>query len=150
MTRAGAIAIVAATLVLGSGRAAGPARTLEVATAAGVVWRTAIADGERFDIAFRHSSERCVWTQHYRATAEGVWQEGSTFPCFGAGMPAGSTDGSPVVRTGLGYFVRAPRLIGQLPMLGWRRGEITIAVGGRMVALGPLVGDFEPFTVSVR
>ncbi len=150
MTRAGAAAIAAATLVLGAGGTAGPARTLEVATARGVVWRAAIAGGERFDVAFRHSSEHCIWTQHYRATAEGIWQEGSTFPCFGPGMPAASTDGSPVVRTGRGYAVRAPRLIGELPMLGWRRGEITIALGGRTVALGPLVGDFEPFTVSVR
>jgi len=150
VTRAGAAAIVAATLVVGAGGAAGPARTLEVTTARGTVWRAAIADGERFDVAFRHSSERCVWTQHYRATAEGIWQEGSTFPCFGPGMPVASTDGSAVVRTARGYFVRAPRLIGRLPMLGWRRGEITMAVGGRTVALGPLVGDFEPFTVSVR
>lgn len=150
MTRAGAAAIAAAMLVLGAGDTAGPARTLEVATAGGAVWRAAVADGERFDLAFRHSSERCVWTQHYRATAEGIWQEGSTFPCFGAGMPVASTDGAAVARTGRGYFVRAPRLIGELPMLGWRRGEITIALGGRTVALGPLVGDFEPFTVSVR
>ena len=149
MIRSGAAALVAGSLVLGAG-AAGPARSLEVATGRGVVWRAAIADGERFDLAFRHSSERCIWTQHYRATAEGIWQEGSTFPCFGAGMPAASTDGSAVMRTEGGYFVRAPRLIGELPMLGWRRGEITIALGGRTVALGLLVGDFEPFTVSVR
>jgi len=150
VTRAGAAAIVAASLVVGAGGTAGPPRTLEVATARGVVWRAAIADGERFDVAFRHSSEHCVWTQHYRATAAGIWQDGSTFPCFGAGMPATSTDGSTVVRTAGGYFVRAPRLIGELPMIGWRRGEITIALGGRTVPLGPLVGDFEPFTVSVR
>ena len=149
MIRSGAAALVAGSLVLGAG-AAGPARSLEVATGRGVVWRAAIADGERFDLAFRHSSERCIWTQHYQATAAGIWQEGSTFPCFGAGMPSVPADGSAVVRTGRGYFVRAPRLVGELRMLGWRRAEITIALGGRSVALAPLVGDFEPFTVSVR
>jgi len=148
--RAGAVAIAAATLVLGTGGAAGPARTLEVVTTRGVVWRTAVAEGEPFDVAFRHSSEHCIWTHHYRVTADGVWQDGSTFPCFGPGMPVESIDGSPVVRTPRGYFARAPRLIGELPMLGWRQGAIEIAVGGRTVPLGPLVDDFEPFTVIVR
>ena len=123
---------------------------VKVATSRGLVWHAVIADGERFDLAFRHSSERCIWTQHYQATAAGIWQEGSTFPCFGAGMPSAPADGSAVVRTGRGYFVRAPRLVGELSMLGSRRAEITCALGGRSVAPSPLVGDFEPFTVSIR
>jgi hypothetical protein len=65
-------------------------------------------------------------------------------------MPSVAPDGSVVVRTVRGYTVPAPHRIGDLLMLGWQRGEIALRLGTRTVALGSLVADFEPFTLSIR
>lgn len=147
-----AAGLLAASLALASGGHAAVTcgRALEVVADRGVVWRAPIRLGERFDLSFLHSSERCLWTQHYRATVGGIWQESSTFPCFGAGMPSGSSDATPVLRTRSGYVVSAPRLIGEVPMLSWQRGDITLELRGRSVALSPVLDDFERFTVRIR
>lgn len=137
-------------LVTGGRPAASRARMLEVVADRGVVWRAPLRLGDRFDLSFVHSSERCRWIQHYQATAAGIRQESSTFPCFGAGMPSGSTDGTPVVRTGRGYVVAAPRLIGELSMLSWRRGDITLALRDRSYALSSMLDDFERFSLRIR
>lgn len=149
-TGLGLLAACVALCAGGHQPAAGHGLVLEVVTAQGLVWRTAVRPGERFDLSFVHSSERCRWTHHYRATASGIWQEGSTAPCLGAGMWDGSSDGLAVIRAERGYVVSAPRLIGELSMLGSRRADIALALGARSVALSPMLRDFEPFTVRIR
>ncbi len=146
------LSLLSLGLVLGSGshRAAGHDLTLEVATARGLVWHTAVRPGERIDLSFLHSSERCLWTQHYRVTPSGLWQQASTFPCVGAGMWSASSPAASAVHTARGYLVPAPRFIGALTMLSWRRGAIVLDLFDRSVRLSPMLEDFEAFTVRVR
>ncbi len=151
MTRTGLIVLVAgAALGTGGDPAVRSGLALEVVTSRGVVWRTAVRPGEGFDLSFVHSAERCRWTQHYRVTASGIWQEGSSFPCLGAGMWAGPGDEAPVVRTRLGYTARARRPIGELSMLNWARGDIVLQVRDLRVRLSSRLEDFEAFRLQVR
>jgi len=132
--------------------ASGAVHHLELVSSGGrVTWRAPIASGEAFDLQFVHSHERCLWIQHYRAGRDGaIYQTGSTFPCFGAGMPAGSTDGSPVVRTADGYLVAAPARIGELQMMNSKDAGITVVWRNQRVLISRLFDDFERFTMRVR
>jgi hypothetical protein len=138
--------------MLAAGASVGTVRHLELVSAAGrVTWMGPIAAGEAFDLRFVHSHERCLWTQHYRTGDDGaIEQTGSTFPCFGAGMPAGSTDGSPVVRTRDGYLVAAPARIGELQMINSKDAEITLLWRNQQVPISHLFDDFQRFSMRVR
>jgi hypothetical protein len=136
-----ALGLAAATMLL-------PARELALEVAAGdrIVWRTAVEKGEAFDVSFTHSSERCRWTQHYRARARGIDQTASTFACFGPGMPAAGA----ATRSAAGYTVAASRRLGEIPMLNWQAAQIAITHRGRTRPIGGELADFEPFRVRVR
>jgi hypothetical protein len=124
---------------------------LEVVARDTIVWRAGIEPHEPFDITFVHSSEGCPWTQHYRAAQAGhIEQVASTFACFGAGMPIDSTDGAAIGRSPEGYTVAAPALIGDLAMMAWQRGHITLAYRGRRIPIGQWFADFERVTVRIR
>lgn len=129
---------------------AGRTLALEVVRDGVPVWRADLRPGEPFDLSFVHSAERCRWTHHYRATPSGVWQEGSTAPCLGAGMWGASSEREPAARTEQGYLVRAPRLVGEISMLGSRRADLALTLGARCVRLSPMLRDFEPFSVRIR
>lgn len=141
-----AAAGLAAVLVCAADAPAGHF-TLEVATADRVVWSAAVAEGDGFDIAFTHSAERCRWTQHYEVAASRIRQIGSTFGCFGAGMPA-LTPPSRTTRDG--YTVPAPARLSEIPMMNWAPAEITLTTRAGTVHLGPRMQDFEAFRVRVR
>jgi hypothetical protein len=130
-----------------------PPRALGLEVTAGdkVIWRGAVERSEPFDLAFIHSSERCRWTQHYRAARAGdVEQVASTFSCFGSGMPSVAADGAPVHRSPRGYTVSAPAHIGDLPMMASRSADIVLEYRGRTIPIGRWFADFERVTVRVR
>ena len=139
-------------LLLAASAPVGTARHLELVSSAGrVAWRGPIATGEGFDLQFVHSHERCLWTQHYRAGQDGaIEQTGSTFPCFGAGMPAGSADGSPARRTPNGYLVAAPARIGELHMINSKDAWITVVWRNQRVSISRLFDDLQSFTMRIR
>jgi hypothetical protein len=142
--------LLALAIVLGE---SGASRGLWLEVSAGdrVLWRGAVERGEDFDVAFIHSAERCLWTQHYQAAAAGdIEQLASTFSCFGAGMPATSTDGSPVRRSADGYRVAAPAHLGDLAMMAWRAGDIALLYRQRRVPIGSWFHDFDRMVVRVR
>ncbi|MPY90837.1 MAG: DUF1850 domain-containing protein [Luteitalea sp.] len=125
---------------------------LEVVTAAGhVVWTAPARAGEPFDLAFTHSSERCRWRHHYIiASDRSIRQTGSTFPCFGPGMPTASTDGSPISRTPDGYEVAAPLVLREIRMMNWRPAEVTLLWRGRTWPIGHWLPDYGRFAVRAR
>jgi len=124
---------------------------LEIVGTGGPVWHSVIQKHERFELSFVHSSERCRWTHRYYAADVGhIEQLDSTFTCFGAGMPVVTSDGSPLVRTRDGYVARAEADLGDLTLMAWRRGKITLAFRGNTVAFGPMFDDFERVTVRLR
>lgn len=125
---------------------------LEVATGDGrIVWAGTVRPGERVDVAFTHSAERCRWVQHYVIDLErGIRQSGSTSPCFGAGMRAAPAGGQPVRRLVAGFETSAPLAIGVVRMLNWRAADITLAHRGRLWSIGQRMADWSPFVVRVR
>jgi hypothetical protein len=125
---------------------------LEVATGDGrIVWARTVHPGERFDVAFTHSAERCRWVQHYVIDLErGLWQSGSTAPCFGAGMRAAPADGQRVRRVAAGFETGAPLAVGVLRMVNWRAANITLAHRDRLWPIGERMADWSLFVVRVR
>ena len=144
----GAVALACAA----AGGAPIPAPRLAVVLADDtIVWDGPVRAGEAFDVAYEHSSERCRWTHHYEVGAgRRLLQLGSTFPCYGAGMPIASTDGSPVTRSAAGFDVAAPRALPRVPMMNSRRAAITLRHRARDVAIGDLVPDMDTFAIEVR
>jgi hypothetical protein len=142
--------VLAIALVLsGPGHSRG--LSLEVLAGHRTLWRGAIQKTEAFDLAFIHSAERCLWTQHYRAAdVRDIEQLASTFSCFGAGMPAMAADGSAVRRSADGYRVAAPAHIGDLAMMAWRAGEIALSYRGQRIPIGRWFEDFDRVTVRIR
>jgi hypothetical protein len=140
-----------------------------------VVWSRPAAAGERFDIVFTHSSERCRWVQHYVIVAAGALQQtGSAFPCFGPGMPSqpapaarvnpsAAADAAPDPAAGAaagaagffgrsrdGYEAAAPLRLDTIRMMNWRPSAITIRHAGREWPIGEAMDDYAAFTVAVR
>lgn len=116
-----------------------------------VVWDGPVLAGERFDLVYRHSSEHCRWTHRYEVDARGgIRQRGSAFPCYGAGMPAASTDGSPVTLSDDGFEVAAPLDLGRVPMINSRGAAITLRHRARNIAIGDLMPDLAAFAIEVR
>jgi hypothetical protein len=120
---------------------------LEVRLADGrVVWSAPTVPGERFDVAFTHSSERCRWVQHYIVGADrALRQTGSAFPCFGPGMPP-TTSG----RSADGYEAAAAWRLEAIRMMNWRPSRITLRQGGREWPIGEAMEDYARFEVRVR
>lgn len=124
---------------------------LEVLAGDRALWRGAIQALEPFDVAFIHSSERCLWTHHYRAAAaHDIEQLASTFSCFGAGMPSVAADGSVVTRTSAGYRVAAPAHIGDLSMMASQAAGIALSYRGARISIGEWFSDFERLTIRIR
>ncbi|MGE4085200.1 MAG: hypothetical protein AB7H93_19570 [Vicinamibacterales bacterium] len=86
MTRLiGAIVLV---MLLALPAPSGSCAFLEVVSAGRTIWRDAICEHERFNLAFIHSSEGCLWTHYYQAASDkAIEQLSSSFSCTGAGMP---------------------------------------------------------------
>ncbi len=145
-----ALGAAALLLALDPDGAPAPWLRLEVHAGGRVVWAARALDGERFDVSFTHSSERCRWIHHFVADSHGVRQLGSTFPCFGAGMPAASTDGSPVTRSADGFDVAAPLALGTLRMINWRPAAIALRHRSREIPIGERLPDFARFDITVR
>ena len=123
---------------------------LEVLARGQVVWTRRALDGERFDLSYMHSSERCRWIHHFVVESHGVRQLGSTFPCFGAGMPIASTDGTPVTRSADGFVVAAPLALGALRMINWRPAAITLRYRSHEIPIGELLSDFALFEITIQ
>ncbi len=140
----------AVLLTLAADAAPTPWLHLEVRTGRGVVWTTRTLAGERFDLSYTHSSERCRWVHHYVVDGRGVRQVGSAFPCFGAGMPSASTDGTPVTRSADGFEVAAPLAIGSLRMMNWRPAAIRLRYRSHEIPIGDRLPDFETFEIVIR
>jgi hypothetical protein len=117
-----------------------------------VVWSRPAAAGERFDIVFTHSSERCRWVQHYVIVAAGTLQQtGSAFPCFGPGMPSQPAPAAGFFgRSRDGYEAAAPLQLDTIRMMNWRPSAITIRHAGREWPIGEAMDDYAAFTVAVR
>jgi hypothetical protein len=149
--RAGVLAGLIVAMLLGPDVMDRPPR-LEVATGDGrIVWARTVRAGERFDVAFTHSAERCRWVQHYVIDLErGIRQSGSTAPCLGAGMRAAPADGQRVRRLAAGFETSAPLAIGVLRMINWRAADITLAHRDRLWRIGAGMADWSPFVVRVR
>jgi hypothetical protein len=143
---------VASVLLALAGPEGAGSERLEVVDERGrVIWSAPVHAGERFDVSFVHSHERCRWAQHYRIGVRGtIVQEASTFPCFGGGMPEAPPDHSKVIRTPAGYTTAAPLRIGALAMMNWRPAEVTLVRRGRAVRIGDRLQDYERFTIRVR
>jgi hypothetical protein len=143
-------------LVLGSAIAAtvmpsgGHHPTLRVEASGRLVWAAVIAQGERFDLAFEHSSEHCRWTQHYAAGSGGTFRQlSSTFPCYGPGMPAAVSAGTTLGVSADGFTVAAPLELRELRMMNSRQAALHLVYRGRVVPLEQLLEEFEIFTLSV-
>jgi len=147
-----------AVLVLVTATAGGPMacgkhppesqRRLEVVTRDGTVkWAAPVAAGEPFELAYLHSSERCVWTQHYVAgPGRTITQTGSTFPCFGAGMPVAGQ----ATRSKEGFRVAAPRVLDSLDMMNWNGAAIALRYRDRSTPFRQWFSDYDTFSVRIR
>lgn len=139
-----AVVVTMAAAAIGAAPAAD--LRLEVAGVHGVVWVAPIARGEHFDVAYRHSQERVLWTQHYRAERAGtLWQEGSTFEGYGAGMPL-----TPVHREAGGFRSGDLRRLRVVPLLSWRGAGLRLVYRGESVSLDRWFDDYAPFDIRVR
>lgn len=150
----GRLASLTILLVLLPSGGCRPARSglrLEIVSGRGVVvWETGVEVGQRFDVAFTHSREGCRWTQHYQmGPREDIEQLGSTFPCFGAGMPLEASNPAATVRTDRGYLVTAVRRLAEVRMMNSKAARITFEYGDQRVLLSGLFDEFEPFTLRL-
>jgi hypothetical protein len=128
-----------------------PVRQLEVRDARDrAVLAIPVHDGERVDVAFTHSSEKCRWTQHYEVRGFHFDQVGSTFPCFGPGMPTASWDGGPLGWGQSGFTAFGGGRLDSIPMLYSRAADIRLVVRGTSTRVGDRLADFEAFHVRVR
>jgi hypothetical protein len=149
-TRIRLVLVLAGTSLAGL---TGPAsvRQLEVVSAGDrTVLAIPVHDGERVDVAFTHSSEKCRWTQHYEVRGFHLDQVGSTFPCFGPGMPPASRDGGPLGWSRSGFTAFGGGRHDSIPMLYSRAADIRVVVRGTSTPVGDRLADFEAFTVRVR
>lgn len=145
MTRSllGALCAIA-TWTTATGLAPVPLR-LEICSGSRVVWSAPVAPGDTFDLRFIHSREHVPWTQHYHVAPAGIWQRGSTFPAYGAGMPIG-----PARPTPAGFLSTEVRALGEIKMMGHRDAAMTLLLRGRSIPLDRWFGDFEPFSIRLR
>jgi hypothetical protein len=119
---------------------------LQIASGGYVAWEGPIERGERIDVSFVHSQERTLWTQHYRVGNDFVlWQDGSTFGSYGAGMPLGR-----VQRTGAGLTNRTTLRVGVVRLLNWKPARLTLHYRGHTIALDQWFEDYEPFEIRVE
>lgn len=138
--------VLVAWCSLGARAAIPAAHHLEITVRNRIVWRAPVALDERFDLSFVHSQERTLWTQHYRAGADGqLWQEGSTFGSYGAGMPLGRT-----FRSARGFTVATRRRLGTLRLLNSRSAQLTLFYRGQPLPIGRWFEDYEPFALRVE
>jgi hypothetical protein len=137
---------LAALCSLSAGTDGSAPHWLRIATEDRVVWQAAIATGERIDFSFVHSQERTLWTQHYRVGDGGVlWQEGSTFGSYGAGMPTG-----PTRRSRAGLTEATIRRLGAVHLLNSKRAHLMLHYRGRTIAVDQWFEDYEPFAIRVE
>ena len=139
-------------IVAADGAVSRPFARLRVVTDDGTLaWSAVVAVGDRFEVSFDHSAERCRWTQRYELDATlRVRQRDSVFPCYGAGMPRAAFDGSPVTWSPAGLVVGAPRVFDRIRMVNARTARIALQVRGSTIAIGDRLPDLAAFTVEVR
>jgi hypothetical protein len=131
-------------LLVGTPAPSGP--RLEVVSHDRVLWSTPVQPGDTFEIAFQHSQERTAWVQHYRVGIDrAIWQDGSTFGSYGAGMPLMAVN-----RDHGGFHTRQRRRIGELRMLSSTAAGLRMDMNGRTLEVGRWFDDYEPFAIRVR
>ena len=119
---------------------------LEIVSGDRVLWSLRVQAGDTFEVAFRHSQESTAWVQHYRVGDDrAIWQDGSTFGSYGAGMPL-----LPVHRDGRGFHTRQRRRIGELRMLSSTAAGLRVDLRGRTLEVGRWLDDYAPFAIRVR
>jgi hypothetical protein len=140
------ICVVAALCGIGAEAKGADLTRLQVASRGTVVWAAPIERGERLDVSFIHSQERTLWTQHYRLGDDGaLWQQGSTFGSYGAGMPLGRVE-----RTSTGFTDHTTFRVGGVRLLNWKPAHLTLHYRGRAIALDQWFEDYEPFEIRVE
>ena len=126
-------------------------RHLEIVDMHGaILWSAPIDEGEAFDIAFVHSYERVLWTQHY-ATGIGrnIHQTASTFAAFGAGMPLGDLN-TPMRRSPTGYVVASARDFSTITIMNSRQSRMTLHYRERQLPISQWFRDYESFIVRIQ
>lgn len=119
---------------------------LQIAANQHVLWAAPVSRGELIDVSFVHSQERTLWTQHYRVGEDDVlWQDGSTFGSYGAGMPLGD-----VQRTRAGFRDHTTLRVDVVRLLNWKPAQLTLHYRGRAIALDQWFEDYEPFEIRVE
>jgi hypothetical protein len=122
---------------------------LQIVDAGGATkWEAPVRPGERFDLTYIHSSERCRWTQHYTAgPGMRITQTASTFPCFGAGMPVA---GEVLRRSAEGFTVAAPRSVDAVDLMQWAPAGITLRYRHRAIPISSWFADYDAFSIRIR
>jgi hypothetical protein len=141
--------LVAVLMVVTNARAGGTTQRLQVVGADGVSkWEAPIRSGEPFDVLHMHSSEHCLWTQHYVAgPGKRIRQHASTFPCFGPGMPAA---GEVIDRSARGFTVSGRRTLQSIELMNWVPARIALRYRHQTIVIGPWFSDYDVFSIRIR